>query len=113
MYKLVRDNFIKKNEQCEYAVIKTPNLFNAYLRTKLVEEVNNYLNTEQLSTLVDIELLVRELALNARFTGIKTEEDFLKEVEESVKKEGGYKEKILYYEPDVDLAQGTEEEQKQ
>lgn len=113
MYKLVRDNFIKENDQCEYAVIKTPNLFNAYLRTKLVEEVNNYLNTARLSTLVDIELLIRELALNAGFIDINTEEDFLKAVEESVKKEGRYEDKILYYEPDVGLTQGTEEEQKQ
>ncbi len=97
MYKLVRDNIpniIKKSgEICHYASIQNDELFEDLLRTKLVEEVNEFLATNSVEELADILVVITELGKLAKV-------DLTKIHDEKLKTKGGFDKKYVAFFPD-------------
>ena len=105
MFKLVRDNIpelIKGSGQtCNFAQIQNPELMTGFLREKLIEEVNEFLNADPssangLEELVDIITVVRAIY---SFGGLSTEE-FEKIYEKKLEERGGLSKGFIMYVPD-------------
>ena len=66
MYKLIRDlipNIIQQTEGiCNYAEVKNDEFYYALLQDKLIEEVNEYLATGEMTELVDIITVIKYIA---------------------------------------------------
>ena len=65
MFKLVKNKVPEelkaKGQICDYATINTKELFLAFVRGTLVDSVNEYLETDNLESLVDIKILLDTL----------------------------------------------------
>lgn len=99
MFKLIRDNIpniVKANgEVVDYAIVQNDGFFKALLKDKLIEEVNEYLNSEDsLEELADIQLV-----LNTIIEGRK--EDFDKVYASKLAERGGFSKKYLGFFADV------------
>ena len=100
MYTLVRDSWPKLAEEANvtlnYAVIQNKELFIAFLRQKLADEVNEFLNAERmtLDKLVDIELILTTLRSESEIS----DEDFKNAYNDSIEKLGKFDNKyIMFY----------------
>lgn len=92
--KLVRDNIpniIKANGQVPYYKKLSDEELQKQLKAKLVEEVNEYLESESIEELADIVEVINAILLNNNFTL----DDLEKAREEKVKSNGAFLEK--YY----------------
>lgn len=97
MYKLVRDlipSIIQQAEGiCNYAEIKNDEFYYALLQNKLIEEVNEYLTTGEVTELVDIVTVIKYIADVAKV-------DLTKIYEEKLKTNGGFDKKYIVFFPD-------------
>lgn len=97
MYKLIRDlipNIIQQAEGiCNYAEVKNDEFYYALLQDKLIEEVNEYLATGEITELVDIITVIKYIADVAKVD--------LKELyEEKLKTNGGFEKRLIAFFPD-------------
>lgn len=97
MYKLVRDlipNIIQQTEGvCNYAEVKNDEFYYALLQDKLIEEVNEYLATGEITELVDVITVIKYIADVAKVD--------LKELyEEKLKTNGGFEKRLIAFFPD-------------
>lgn len=97
MYKLIRDlipELIQQTEGvCNYAEVKNDNFYYALLQDKLIEEVNEYLATGEITELVDIITVIKYIADVAKVD--------LKELyEEKLKTNGGFDKRLVGFFPD-------------
>lgn len=97
MYKLIRDlipNIIQQAEGvCNYAEVKNDEFYYALLQDKLIEEVNEYLATGEITELVDIITVIKYIADVAKVD--------LKELyEEKLKTNGGFDKRLIAFFPD-------------
>jgi predicted house-cleaning noncanonical NTP pyrophosphatase (MazG superfamily) len=97
MYKLIRDlipNIIQQTEGvCNYAEVKNDEFYYALLQDKLIEEVNEYLATGEMTELVDIITVIKYIADVAKVD--------LKELyEEKLKTNGGFDKRLVGFFPD-------------
>lgn len=95
MFKLIRDNVPELMRQsgqvCNFASIENDELFMALLRSKLIEEVNEFLASGDVGELVDVKLVIDTL-LSAN--GI-SEEQFKKLYDDKLKAKGGFERKYI------------------
>lgn len=97
MYKLIRDlipELIQQTEGiCNYAEVKNDEFYYALLQDKLIEEVNEYLATGEITELVDIITVIKYIADVAKVD--------LKELyEEKLKTNGGFDKRLIAFFPD-------------
>lgn len=110
MFKLVRDNIpskIQRNgEVCNFAQIQNKELLVAFLRDKLIEEVNEFLNSvggssDSFEELADIVTVVQAL-----YTAYGVDDDLFKKIySEKLTSKGGFNSGYIMIIPDL-----TEEE---
>lgn len=97
MFKLVRDNIPeiiqKTGETCNYAEVKNDDFYEALLKDKLIEEVNEYLATGMVEELADILAVINYLAKVLKV-------DLTKIYEEKLKTNGGFDKKYIAFFPD-------------
>lgn len=100
MFKLIRDNvpaeMKEAGEKCYYAVAETAELFVALLHAKLVEEVDKFLVSSDVESLIEIETVIRALV---KASGMP-EADFDKAYAAKLAKSGGFDKKLLALFPD-------------
>ena len=97
MYKLIRDlipELIQQTERiCNYAEVKNDEFYYALLQDKLIEEVNEYLATGEITELVDVITVIKYIADVAKVD--------LKELyEEKLKTNGGFEKRLIAFFPD-------------
>jgi predicted house-cleaning noncanonical NTP pyrophosphatase (MazG superfamily) len=97
MYKLIRDlipELIQQTEGiCNYAEVKNDEFYYALLQDKLIEEVNEYLATGEITELVDVITVIKYIADVAKVD--------LKELyEEKLKTNGGFEKRLIAFFPD-------------
>lgn len=99
MYTLVRDNWPKLAKDADialnYAAIQTEDLYVAFLKQKLVDEMNAFLAKEDIDIekLVDIEVILKSVIKAAKVS----EEDFAEKYAESVETFGGFDNKYIVF----------------
>ena len=97
MYKLIRDlipNIIQQAEGvCNYAEVKNDEFYYALLQEKLIEEVNEYLATGEVTELVDIITVIKYIADVAKV-------DLKTLYEEKLKTNGGFEKRLIAFFPD-------------
>lgn len=98
MFKLIRDNIPTLIEtdggRINYAAVQEDEFFKSLLRGKLIEEVNEYLSSEDsLEELVDIKTVIDYLV------GDRIEE-FKELFEQKFKDRGGYEKRFIGFFPD-------------
>lgn len=106
MFKLIRDNIpaiVEANGGIlDYAVVQNDEFFKALLRDKLIEEVNEYLNSnDSLEELADIQLVLNTIIESNK-------EDFEKIYAAKLTERGGFSKRYLgfFVEPTQNLEQG-------
>jgi predicted house-cleaning noncanonical NTP pyrophosphatase (MazG superfamily) len=100
MFKLIRDNVPELMKQsgalCNYAVAENQELYLALLRNKLIEEVNEFLETNLVEELVDIVTVVKTLLA----TNDISEEQFEELYKNKLETNGGFDKKLIGFFPD-------------
>jgi len=109
MFKLIRDKIPeltkKSGNICNYAKVESPELFAGLLRSKLIEEVNEYLASGTVDELVDI-ITVIKVILKANNI---SEEDFDKLYKNKLDTKGGFEKQYIGFYPDAPVATAREE----
>ena len=109
MFKLIRDKIpelAKKDGQViNYASVQNDELFIGLLRNKLVEEVQEFLNTGEVTELVDVETVIKALI---KVSGL-SDEDFTKLYNEKLKTNGDFDKRYVGFFPDPTPSQGSAE----
>lgn len=109
MFKLIRDNIPElvkaESKQLNFAAAQDDEFFLALLRAKLVEEVNEYLSSnDSIEELVDIKTVIDYLIMNRQ-------EEFNHIYEEKLKIHGGFDKKYIGFFPDAPT-EGTTDSNK-
>ena len=100
MQKLVRDRIPELatagGHPIEYAEVKTGAVYFQLLKNKLIEETSEFLKSNNLDELVDIETVINAILEYADVD----KEQFSKAYEEKAKERGEFKNRILAFLPD-------------
>ena len=105
MYKLVRDNIpelMKKSDiVCNHAIIQNDELYVAFLKEKLIEEVNEFLsckgNDNPIAELADIICVVHALYTLAGISDDEFKNIYMSKVESN----GDFTKRIIMFMPDT------------
>ena len=100
MYTLIRDKvpelLAKQNKICDYAIAQTDTLYAELLKNKLIESVQQFLNTNDVSELVDVQTVMDALLDLAKYP----REDFQKAYDLKKEVQGDFSGKLIaFYEP--------------
>ena len=98
MFKLVKNKVPEelktKGEICDYATINTKELFLAFVRGTLADSLNEYLETDNLESLVDVKILLDTLIKEIG------QEEFDKVYADIIRAHGDYSDKVILFTPD-------------
>lgn len=104
MFKLIRDKIpeimAKDGVVCNYATAENAELYVALLRTKLIEEVNEYLEAGTLEELADIETVITAIA-----EATASKDEFVKVYGAKLKDRGGFEKRYIGFFPDKEPEQ--------
>ena len=100
MFKLIRDKIPelakKDNKVLNYATVENVELYNGLLRSKFAEEASEFLNSGDISELVDVFTVIKAIVKAAGLS----EDDFNKLYQEKLDTKGGFEKHYMGFFPD-------------
>lgn len=109
MYKLIRDKIpelvsaatAEPKQRFDYAAVQSDGFYVDLLKAKLVEEVSEFLQSDEVEELVDVLTVVNAFI---KALGIK-DEDFKKLYEAKLNEKGGFDKRFIAFFPDQGIAE--------